>query len=582
MNKSISTRVRYGLAYLQAMVFTLLFSNIVWIPYVHAGPEGGTVTGGSGSISQSGSQTTINQSSQNMAIDWQSYNLNSNERVHYIQPNSSSISLNRILSNNGSQIHGRIDANGQVILINPHGIFIGPTASINVGGIVASSLDMNPTDFMNGNYIFNEVLGTDGKVVNAGIINASVGGNVALIGKQVQNDGLIAAKLGSVALAAGKEAVLTFDNDGLVGVKITKAILQDEIGIDPAVLNSGTINAEGGRVLLTASVSQDVFSQAVNTSGMEPATSVVVHPDGTFSLGGGADVVNTGSIDVSKTDSTGAADPNTARIILIGENVTSSGTLKADNANGDGGEIELHAKNITLLTENSLTSARSETNGKGGIIKILGDKVGLFDQSTVDVSGDDGGGQALIGGDFQGNNPFIRNSTETIVNRDTSIYADALTNGDGGKVILWSDGNTFFGGNIYTRGGSESGDGGLVETSGKENLLFRGNTDRTAANGNTGTLLLDPANIIIGSATDDDSRLDDRIVSFGEGGGSDFDISATKLVEELVNGSVILQANRDIRVESDVIAGSGNTSSLTMHAGDDIRMAKQIILSLWI
>ena len=167
-----------------------------------------------------------------MAIDWSSYNVNSNERVQYIQPNTSSLSLNRIHSITASDIQGRIDANGQVILLNPNGVIFGPNAIVNVGGLMASTLDMNPKDFMNGNYILNEVLGSDGKVVNSGIINASVGGNVALIGKQVQNDGLISAKLGSVTLAAGKEAVLTFDNQGLLGVKVTKAVLQDEIGVD--------------------------------------------------------------------------------------------------------------------------------------------------------------------------------------------------------------------------------------------------------------------------------------------------------------------------------------------------------------
>jgi len=102
---------------------------------VFAGPDGGQVVGGSGSIATSDNTTTINQTSQNMAINWQSYNVNANERVQYIQPNTSSISLNRILSQNGSTIAGRIDANGQVILVNPNGIFFTPTSMINVGGI---------------------------------------------------------------------------------------------------------------------------------------------------------------------------------------------------------------------------------------------------------------------------------------------------------------------------------------------------------------------------------------------------------------------------------------------------------------
>ncbi len=186
-----------------------------------AAPGGGEVVGGSGSISQAGSNTTILQNSQNMAINWQSFDVNVGERVQYLQPNASAISLNRILSQNGSRIAGRIDANGQVILVNPNGIFFTPTSIINVGGIIASGLDMQPLDFMNGQYIFNEVLGSDGAVINSGIINASMGegrgGNVALIGKQVENNGVIVANLGSVTLAAGKQAVLTFDQGGPAG-----------------------------------------------------------------------------------------------------------------------------------------------------------------------------------------------------------------------------------------------------------------------------------------------------------------------------------------------------------------------------
>ncbi|MCP4275273.1 MAG: filamentous hemagglutinin N-terminal domain-containing protein, partial [Gammaproteobacteria bacterium] len=189
----------------------------------------------------------------------------------------SSIALNQILGNNASQIHGQINANGHIVLVNPNGLFFGQNATLNVGGIIASGLSISTQDFMNGDYIFNEVLGADGVVVNQGIINASLGGNVALIGKQVINQGVINARLGTVNLAAGKEAVLTFDRQGLLGVRVSKEILQDELGIDPAVLNAGDINAEGGRVLLTASVSRDVFSQAVNHSGIEQATSVVVN-----------------------------------------------------------------------------------------------------------------------------------------------------------------------------------------------------------------------------------------------------------------------------------------------------------------
>ena len=116
--------------------------------YLHAAPVGGNVVGGTGSISQSDLTTTINQNTQNLAINWQSFDVNSNERVQFIQPNTSSIALNRILGNNGSVIQGQIDANGQVILVNPNGVFFSSTATVNVGGLIASSLDMTPSDFM--------------------------------------------------------------------------------------------------------------------------------------------------------------------------------------------------------------------------------------------------------------------------------------------------------------------------------------------------------------------------------------------------------------------------------------------------
>ncbi len=357
----------------QFLALSFLIAQSFNLSYLHAAPTGGTVVGGAGNISQSGLNTTINQNTQNLAIDWQSFDVKMDERVQFIQPNSSSIALNRILGNNGSVIQGQIDANGQVILVNPNGVFFSSTATVNVGGLIASSLDMVPSDFMNGNYIFNEVLGADGAVINSGIINASLGGlssdgistggNVALLGKQIKNEGLISANLGSVILAAGKQSVLTFGNQGLIGVTVTKEVLQSELGLEAAVTNSGEIKAEGGRVLLTASTSQDVFSQAVNTGALNQTTSVIVNADGSFTLGGGADVINTGSIDVSSQFN----ESNTARIILVGENITSSGSINADTLSGNAGEIEIHAKNKTLLTKNSTTSAQAIESGMGGV-----------------------------------------------------------------------------------------------------------------------------------------------------------------------------------------------------------------------
>jgi len=158
-----------------------------------AGPAGGKVVGGSGSIDQSGLNTTIRQQTDRMAIDWQSFNVAADERVKFIQPGSSSIALNRVLSHTGSEIHGQIEANGQILLVNPNGVVFGKDSHINVGGIIASGLHIDPNDFMNGDFTLTAIEGTEGKVINSGIINAATGGSVTLVGQQVETNNLVSA-----------------------------------------------------------------------------------------------------------------------------------------------------------------------------------------------------------------------------------------------------------------------------------------------------------------------------------------------------------------------------------------------------
>ena len=132
---------------LNSHIYTCLVLIFLFTTQIQAAPGGGTGTGGYGLINQSGLTTTINQNSSSLAIDWNSFNVNANEIVNFLQPGASSIALNRILSNTGSQIHGQINANGQVVLVNPNGIFFGSTSSVNVGGLIASGLVRSPIDF---------------------------------------------------------------------------------------------------------------------------------------------------------------------------------------------------------------------------------------------------------------------------------------------------------------------------------------------------------------------------------------------------------------------------------------------------
>jgi filamentous haemagglutinin family N-terminal domain len=247
LRKSLSKNVRFSKTKLALAIAAHMLAS----SGVLAAPSGGEVVGGAGSIEQQGSDTTIIQESNRLAIDWQAFDISANERVEFVQPGQSAVALNRILGNKGSEILGRIDANGHVILVNPRGVVFGESATVNVGGLIASGLQINPDDFMNGDLVFKRIEGTDGTVINSGMINAAAGGNVALLGAQVENRGLISAKLGSVILASGKEAVLTFDESGLLGVRVDESILQDELGSTAAVANNGEIRAESGRILKT-------------------------------------------------------------------------------------------------------------------------------------------------------------------------------------------------------------------------------------------------------------------------------------------------------------------------------------------
>ncbi|HRH77552.1 MAG TPA: filamentous hemagglutinin N-terminal domain-containing protein, partial [Cellvibrionaceae bacterium] len=143
-----------------------------------AGPEGGQIVAGQGAIELLEKETRIQQASERLSIDWKSFDLNSDERVQFIQPNSSSIAFNRILSNKGSLIQGRIDANGQVVLINPNGLIFTEGASVNAGGLIASALKMNDQDYLNGRFTLNALEGSEGRVINSGLLNAATGGTI--------------------------------------------------------------------------------------------------------------------------------------------------------------------------------------------------------------------------------------------------------------------------------------------------------------------------------------------------------------------------------------------------------------------
>ena len=224
-------------------------------------PTGGKITSGTGSIATTGRQMTVNQSTDKMIANWDTFNIGRKAGVTFQQPDKNSVALNKIYDQNPSQILGTLSSNGKIFLINPSGIVFGKGSQVNVGGLVASSLNMADKDFLAGKYTFlND--GNAGSVINKGSITAVNGGVVALIAPKVTNEGTITANGGSVILGAGNQVTLDFNGDGLISYTIDKG------AVDALVANKGLIKADGGMVVLTAEAANSLTQAVVNNSGV--------------------------------------------------------------------------------------------------------------------------------------------------------------------------------------------------------------------------------------------------------------------------------------------------------------------------
>ncbi len=319
----------------RARCYTLLSSALTSALFVagpaHAQavlPSGGTVVSGSAGIASAGTTTTISQTSQRAIVNWYSFDVGAGHGVVFAQPGAGAATLNRVTGDTTSTIAGSITANGSVYLVNPNGIAISSTGTVQTGGgFVASTLDIANGDFNAGRLAFTGT-GASKSVSNAGRIDAGSGAYVALLGGAVSNSGTISVPLGKVGLGSAEQVTLDLNGDGFMQVAMPSASAG---GVDMA----GAITAAGGRVELKVASVRDVVRNVVNMSGNISADSAV---------GDGGSIVLLGG---------------------DGGTVIASGTLsaRATGASGNGGFVETSGANVNFTGLTVNTSAVSGATG---------------------------------------------------------------------------------------------------------------------------------------------------------------------------------------------------------------------------
>src|SRR6185312_8147396 len=400
--------------------------SIAIVSAASANPTGGSVVSGQANINQADpNHTVITQTSPNAAINWQSFSIGSKQTVSINQPSSTSWELERVIGADPSRIHGQLNSNGNVALINPNGLFFSRGSQVNVHGIVATTADIRDLDFNAGRLKFDVPSSNPkAKVVNNGTITVADHGLAALVAPDVRNSGTITAKFGRVMLAGAQAFTVDLYGDGLISFDITSQVKAAN------VTNTGKLEADGGIIQLSASSVDDIVTGVINMGGTVAANTVG----------------------------------------------TQTGSITADaGANGQ------------LNVTGEVSAQGAHAGETGGSIGLTGGNASVAGTATIDASGSAGGGSIKLGGGFHGSDTSIANAQTTTVAAGAVLDASAVDQGGGGKVAVWSQKSTAVHGTIRAKGGAKGGNGGFVETSSHGHLDIAGaKVDTSAPAGNAG------------------------------------------------------------------------------------------------
>jgi filamentous hemagglutinin family protein len=353
-----------------AMCGLLLFGQTV--PLM-GNPTGGAVVAGSATIGAAGPTLTINQSTQNAIINWQTFSIANGETTKFIVPNSSSATLNRVVGGNPSAIYGNLQSNGILYLVNTNGIVVGPSGQINTASFLASTLDVSNEQFLAGGA--QDFSGSSGAAINnSGVIHAS-SGDVYLIADQVNNSGTISAKKGAVGLAAGSDVLFQPAGNDHLFVQATPAGTTRATG----VTNSGTIRAAAAELKAAGG---NAYALAINNTGVIAATGYKKVNGQVYLTSDGGSISNGGTISAKQANGNGGKIVlnGTAKKSTTSGTVTNSGTLNASAtvAKGAGGTITVkNMSGTTINTASGQILAAGGTGGAGGKIETSGKSLGI-------------------------------------------------------------------------------------------------------------------------------------------------------------------------------------------------------------
>ncbi|MGC1395002.1 MAG: CHAT domain-containing protein [Coleofasciculaceae cyanobacterium] len=504
---------------------------------------------------------TLSGDGTNLFQSFQQFGLNSGQVADFLTSPSIRNILGRVTGGNPSTINGLIKltgGNSNLFLINPAGIVFGAGAHLNLpadftattaNGIGFGNQWFNATGSNNyqtliGNpNIFAFSSPQSGAIVNAGNLSLQPGQTLNLIAGSVTNSGSLAAPSGMINLAAvpGENLVRISQPGHLLSLEIQPLTTADgqQLAIRPQDLPA-ILTGNSGYIL-----NQGQISNTGKTPGVIDIAGRVVENRGAVTANG----FNGGSIGIASSNflDSGTINANglvgsggEIRVNYSGTAIQTASAQTGVNGTRQGGIIEFNGGSQTTLTTSGTFSATGEV---GGAVHLFGQDLRLL-AAQVDASGKRGGGVVLVGGDYQGNTQGATNAQTVLVNSASTLKADALTAGNGGQVIVWSEQQTDFYGNITAKAGTAAGDGGLIEVSSKNQLFFGGMANASAANGNAGQLLLDPKNITIGDSTIDQSF---QLLDPNPAPGNNF---ANESVV-LTNGNIVISAPGDDLIATD-------------------------------